>query len=75
MNNKMFIYRFPLKFQAIALMAILICSVAFIGCPEAEQMTGNVITPSEDRPPPPAEDEDRPPPPAEDEDRPPPPAG
>ena len=48
MNHKTSIYRLTLKFQAIALMALLISSVAFIGCPEAEQMTDNVISPPDE---------------------------
>ena len=46
MNNRGSIYRTTLL-SCIALIAICICSVAFIGCPEAEQMTDGVIQPGE----------------------------
>ena len=55
MNNRKTTYRTPLMF-CIALLAIFICCAAFIGCPEADEMTDGVITLPEDIPPPPPED-------------------
>ena len=63
MNNRKTTYRTPLMF-CIALLAIFICCAAFIGCPEADEMTDGVITLPEDipllpmdgPPPPPPED-------------------
>lgn len=55
---------------------LLWCCVALIGCPETDQMVGNVITPPADTPPPPpAQDttENTPPPPPPPADTPPPP--
>ena len=76
MNNTKSIYRTPLV-SCMALITILICCAAFIGCPETQEMADDVIMSPGDTPPPPAEDEDedKPPPPAEDEDedKPPPP--
>ena len=54
MNNRKTAYRTPLMF-CIALLAIFICCAAFIGCPEADEMTDGVITLPEDIPPPPEE--------------------
>ena len=72
MNNRKTTYRTPLMF-CIALLAIFICCAAFIGCPEADEMTDGVITLPEDIPPPPPEDipplpGDGPPPPPPPED-------
>jgi hypothetical protein len=72
MNNRKTAYRTPLMF-CIALLAIFICCAAFIGCPEAEEMTDGVITLPEEIPPPPPEDRpplpgDGPPPPPPPED-------
>lgn len=84
MKNVRFIYRTTLM-VSIALIAMFICCVAFIGCPEAEEMTDDVITPStddtppppptDDTPPPPPPTDDTPPPPPEDDTPPPPPSG
>ena len=67
MNNRKTTYRTPLMF-CIALLAIFICCAAFIGCPEADEMTDGVITLPEDIPPPPEEIpmDGPPPPPPED---------
>ena len=42
MNNTKSIYRIPLV-SCIALMTILACCVAFIGCPETQEMADDVI--------------------------------
>ena len=52
MKNAKFIYRTSLM-SGIALIAIFICCVAFIGCPEGAEMTDDVITPPTDNTPPP----------------------
>ena len=77
MNNKQLTYGFALKFQVIALIAILICGVVFLGCSEGEEIVKGAITTSGDTPPPPVGtgDENKPPPPAGNENQPPPPAG
>ena len=64
MNQKKLVYA--------TLVAVFICSVVFLGCPTAEEMADDVITPSDGTPPPPPE-EDTPPPPPPEEDTPPPP--
>ncbi len=68
MNNRRSMYRTTLV-SCMALIAIFICSVAFIGCPEADEMTDEVLTPPSGTPPPadaPSPPEDMPPPPPED---------
>ena len=45
MNNMQSIYRTPVV-SCIALIAILICSVAFLGCPTAEEMVDDVMQPT-----------------------------
>ena len=70
MNNIKSIRRIPLV-SCIALMTILVCCAAFIGCPETQEMTDGIITPSGNPPPPPAEN--TPPPPVENTPPPPPP--
>ena len=72
MNKKKSIYRTTLL-SCMTLIAIFICCVAFIGCPEAAEMTGDVITPITDDTPPPPPEPDTPPPPPPEPDTPPPP--
>ena len=51
MNHKKSIYGIHLKFNVVALIAILLCGLVFIGFTESEEMIDVVITPSEDTPP------------------------
>ncbi len=44
MHNKRVFYRMGLPLFSMV-MAMLLCCVAFMGCPEAEQMTDNVLQP------------------------------
>ena len=72
MNNTKSIYR-PTLMSGMALIVVILCGVTFIGCPEAEEMTDDVITPSaDDVPPPRPQEEDVPPPRPQEEDVPPP---
>ena len=72
MSNAKSIYGTTLM-SGMALIAVIFCCVAFIGCPTAEEMADDVIAPSTDEPPPPPETDEPPPPPQEDGPPPPPP--
>ena len=57
MNTAKPIYRmFTFTLSGVALVAVLLCCVAFIGCPTAEEMADDAVQPMTPAVPPPPED-------------------
>ena len=74
MTYKQSVYKTVLMLH-IPLIVLLLCCVALIGCPETQEMVGDVMTTPDDKPPPPPSqtDDGPPPPPPQTDDGPPPP--